>query len=103
MDFLDKITAIDGDYKVEEDIEAVFIPSHSPGFQGVRVRTAVGNYFICGDAVGLYECWEAMPHIPSGIFNNLEDYYKSMRRIENEADYILPGHDPAVFSKAYYP
>jgi len=102
VDFLEQIRVVDGDYMVQEDVEVILLPSHTPGFQGVLVRTDTGNYVICGDAVGLYECWESVPHIPSGIFNSLEDYYWSMRRIEEMADQILPGHDPKVFSKKYY-
>lgn len=103
VDFMDKITAIDGDYSVEPGVDAIFIPSHSPGFQGISVATEEGNYFIAGDAVGLYECWETVPHVPSGIFNDLDEYYRSMDKIERIADHVLPGHDAAVFQKSSYP
>lgn len=103
VDYLEQIRVIEGDCRIHDDIQIVFIPSHSPGFQGIQVRTEMGNYFIAGDAVGLYECWESSTPIPSGIFNNLEDYYSSMRRIKDMADHILPGHDPKVLSKPYYP
>jgi glyoxylase-like metal-dependent hydrolase (beta-lactamase superfamily II) len=103
VDYLEQVKAIDGDYEIHEDIRIVFIPSHSPGFQGIQVRTERGNYFIAGDAVGLYECWESSPPVVSGIFNNLKDYYASMHKIKRIADHILPGHDPKVLSKSYYP
>jgi N-acyl homoserine lactone hydrolase len=103
VNYLDRIITIHGDYEVEEGVKAVSIPSHSPGFQGILVSTEKGRYFIAGDAVGLYECWETTPHVPSGIFNSLEDYYRSMVRIEQMADYVLPGHDPRVFDQPSYP
>jgi glyoxylase-like metal-dependent hydrolase (beta-lactamase superfamily II) len=103
VDYLEQIEPIDGDHEVEDGVKAIFIPSHSPGFQGVLVRTQKGNYFIAGDAVGLFECWETIPHVPSSIFNNLEQYYESIERIEQIADFVLPGHDGRVFDKSVYP
>ncbi|MBU2549320.1 MAG: N-acyl homoserine lactonase family protein [Proteobacteria bacterium] len=103
VDYLDRLTVIEGDAVVEPGVEAVFIPSHTPGFQGVAVDTEKGRYFIAGDAVGLYECWETVPHIPSGIFNNLEDCYRSADKIERIADHVLPGHDARVFDRPSYP
>jgi N-acyl homoserine lactone hydrolase len=103
VDYLDKIQVINGDYEVEDGITAVYIPSHSPGFQGVLVNTVKGKYFIAGDALGLFECWERIPHVPSSIFNNLDEYYESMDKIEKIADFILPGHDNRVFDKSIYP
>ncbi len=103
VDYLDRIEVIDGDQEVEDGVSAIFIPSHSPGFQGVLVRTEKGQYFIAGDAVGLFECWEITPHVPSSIFVNLEQYYESIDKIEKIADYVLPGHDNKVFTQSIYP
>jgi len=103
VDYLDRIDMINGDTEVEDGVSAIFIPSHSPGFQGVSVRTGKGKYFIAGDAVGVFEAWERTPHIPSSIFNNLEEYYESMQKIEKMADFILPGHDMKVLEKSVYP
>jgi N-acyl homoserine lactone hydrolase len=103
VDYLDRIDIIEGDYEIEPGVKLIFIPGHTPGFQGVLVDTAKGKYFIAGDTVGLFECWEINPHVPSGIFVNLEDYYHSINRIEELADYVLPGHDGKVFEKPFYP
>jgi len=103
VDYLNKIEIIDGDHEVEDGVSAICIPGHSPGFQGVLVNTEKGKYFIAGDAVGLFECWERIPHVPSGIFNNLEEYYESMEKIDKIADFVLPGHDPKVFDRSVYP
>lgn len=100
VDYLERVDLIDGDREIADGVNAVFLPSHSPGFQGVLVRTEKGNYFIAGDAVGLFECWETVPHVPSGIFNNLKDYYESMEKISG---FVLPGHDARVFERAVYP
>lgn len=100
VDYLNKIELINGDCEVEDGVNAISIPSHSPGFQGVSVITEKGDYFIAGDVVGLFECWETIPHVPSGIFNNLEQYYESMEKISG---FVLPGHDGRVFDQPIYP
>ncbi len=102
-DYLRRMEMIEGDREVEPGVRAVFIPGHTPGFQGVAVETEAGTIFIAGDAVGLYECWESVPRVPSGIFNSLEDCYASMDKIESIADHVLPGHDSRVFDRPSYP
>jgi glyoxylase-like metal-dependent hydrolase (beta-lactamase superfamily II) len=103
VDYLDRIKVIDGDYRVEDGVTCIAIPSHTPGFQGVLAETEQGKHFIAGDAVGLFECWESDPRVPSGLFNDLAQYYKSIEKIEKIADVVLPGHDDKVFDKPVYP
>jgi glyoxylase-like metal-dependent hydrolase (beta-lactamase superfamily II) len=103
VDYLDRVEIVEGDYEIEDGVSLVHLPGHTPGFQGVSVRTVKGHYLIAGDTVALYECWEQIPHVPSGIFNNLDELYASMGRIEKMADFILPGHDKKVFEKTIYP
>ena len=102
VDYLDRIDAIDGDMEIEPGIKLISIPSHSPGFQGVCVEGEKSKYFIAGDAIGLYENWETVPHVPSGIYLNLYDYYKAFDKIEKLGANILPGHDPQVFDREFY-
>lgn len=103
LDYLRRIKMIEGDYPVEPGVDIIFIPGHTPGFQGVNVKTEEGTFCIAGDTVGLYECWETVPHVPSGLFNNLDDCYASMDKIERLADHVLPGHDPRVLERPSYP
>ena len=103
MDFLSRITIIDGDREIEPGVQVALIPGHTPGFQGAGVDTDEGTFFIAGDSVGLYECWESDPRVPSGIFNSLEDCYASLDRIARIADHVLPGHDARVFDRPSYP
>jgi len=103
MDYLARIAMIDGDRSMEPGVEAISIPGHTPGSQGVSVKTAAGTYVVAGDTVGLYECWESDPRVPSGIFNNLEDCYASMEKIARIADHVLPGHDARVLDRVSYP
>jgi len=103
VDYLKRIEMIDGDGQVEDGVEVIFLPGHTPGFQGVSVRTEEGRYVIAGDAVGMFESWETIPHVPTGLFTSLEECYKSMKKIERIADFVLPGHDMKVFDKFAYP
>jgi glyoxylase-like metal-dependent hydrolase (beta-lactamase superfamily II) len=104
---LDRIELIEGDMEICPGIDIVKIPSHTPGFQGVNVKTANGNYFIGSDFCPLFENWEGqgplLKHIVSPIHVNLEDYYDSFAKVEKIADFVLPGHDIKVFEKKCYP
>ena len=103
---MDQYELVDGDVDLYDGIRLVFIPSHTPGFQGVLVNTAGGRYLIASDALGRYECWEGdgvQKHIPTAIHVDLNQCYKTYDRIETLCDYILPGHDARVFEHAVYP
>jgi glyoxylase-like metal-dependent hydrolase (beta-lactamase superfamily II) len=103
---IENTEVIEGDMEISPGIDIVKIPGHTPGFQGVNVKTAKGNYFIVGDFCPLFENWEGAPplkHIVSPIHVNLEDYYDSFKKVEKMADVVLPGHDIKVFEKKCYP
>ena len=106
LNALENIELIEGDREIAPGIKIVKIPGHTPGFQGVNVKTSEGNYFIAGDFCPLFENWEGVPplkHIVSPIHVNLEDYYVSFEKVEKMADFVLPGHDLKVFDKECYP
>ena len=103
---IENIEIIDGDMEISPGIDIVKIPGHTPGFQGVNVKTVKGNYLIASDFCPLFDNWEGAPplkHIVSPIHVDLEDYYDSFEKVEKIADFVLPGHDPKVFEKKYYP
>lgn len=102
----DRMHVVDGDVELLPGLDLVCLPGHTPGMQGVRVATAGGAHLIAGDAVPLYENWEGdahLRHIPNGIHTDLRTYERAFRRMEEVADHVLPGHDPAVFEQATYP
>jgi len=96
---------VDGDYEIMPGVSIIKLPSHTPGFQGVNVKTKKGNYFIGSDFCPLFENWLAVDTkpIPSGIHVNLLDYFNSFKRVSKFADFILPGHDLKVLEKEFYP
>lgn len=103
----DRIEVIDGDYCLQEGIDLLLTPGHTPGFQSVLVTTSRGRYMIASDCVGLIENWEekqtyGLP-TPSGIHIDLNEYYNTFQKMLPLTDYILPGHDMRVLEHKYYP
>lgn len=103
----EKYEIIDGDLQIEEGISVHLTPGHSPGLQGVSVRTSDRVYFIAGDNVPLLEMWQAKDHYgvahwPGSIHVDLRLYLESLARIESLGDFILPSHDPCVLKHCEY-
>jgi len=101
--FYNRIEILDGDKDILPGIRVLKTPGHTPGMQSVAVKTIKGEYIIASDTFNLFENFESDPPLPPGIFYDLEKFYASAQRIIKEADYILPGHDPAVFNCKSYP
>lgn len=106
MKVFGNIRLIEGDQEILPGIRVLHLPGHTPGCQGVVVQTLDGPWVIAGDNVPLYENWEgdgALDHIPSGVYQNLYDYFNSVRRLEKYGNKILPSHDEKVFLHGEYP
>jgi N-acyl homoserine lactone hydrolase len=99
---------VHGEKEILPGIAVFPTPGHSPGHQSVTVETSQGTYVIAGDAVFVYENLDGdpehhLPYIPIGRFVNLFDMWHSIETIDQRADFVLPGHDVAVFKQAHYP
>ena len=95
---------VDGDSNVMSGISVVLAPGHSAGMQCVVVETRVGKYILGGDLVTLFENWESEPHIPNGVFYDLNTMLVSLEKIDRIHGMVLPGHDQEVFKRsAIYP
>ena len=88
------IQLIDDEEEILPDINVFWIGGHTPADQAVSIKTSKGKAVITSDTVFLYRNIEE--NIPIGYFYNLEECYDAMKRIRNEADIILPTHDPEV-------
>jgi len=95
LEFFERIETVKGDCVIDEGLEVVLLPGHSPGSQGILVTTEHDKYLITGDLINIKENWEA--RIPPGIFYSLEDCYSSFAKMEKLKAKILPGHDWKVF------
>jgi glyoxylase-like metal-dependent hydrolase (beta-lactamase superfamily II) len=84
---------VEGDTELFEGVQLLFTPGHSAGGQTVIVNTKVGRFAIAGDTIIRSEHWEATPKILNGIqMDNPEVYQKSLNRIGEMSDFVLPGH-----------
>jgi N-acyl homoserine lactone hydrolase len=98
-----KYKVIDGDKQLDNGLSVITTPGHTPGFQSVLVEGQHKRALIASDTVPLFENWSEKPPIPSGIFNNLEDYYSTFEKISRlNTDLVLPGHDAKVFEQKEY-
>jgi N-acyl homoserine lactone hydrolase len=100
-DSVSRFRLVDGDFDLVSGVRLLFLPGHTPGLQGILISTSKGNYCIPSDNVNIMENWENK--IPPGIHVNLEDCYRSFRKIEKMADHVLPCHDMMILEKAEYP
>ncbi len=95
---------VDGDCDIYPGISVVLAPGHSAGMQCVVVETRAGKYVLGGDLVTLFENWEAQPHIPNGVFYDLDLMLESLAKIDRLHCAVLPSHDQEVFRRsAVYP
>jgi N-acyl homoserine lactone hydrolase len=91
---------VDGDTDIVPGISVVLAPGHSTGMQCVVVETGAGKYILGGDLITLFENWEAEPHIPNGIFYDLNTMLESLEKIDRINGTVLPGHDEEVFKRS---
>jgi glyoxylase-like metal-dependent hydrolase (beta-lactamase superfamily II) len=98
-----KYKVIDGDKELGNGISVVCTPGHTPGFQSVLVEGPRRRVLIASDTIPLFENWCEKPPLPSGVFNNLEQYYSTFETINRlKTDLVLPGHDVKVFEHKEY-
>jgi len=96
---MDRFEYIDGDFLLLPGLNLIFLPGHTPGFQGVLVETEKGKCMLAGDSIPLYENWLGVnnkEHIPSAVHVNTLDCYSSFDKIESLSDYILAGRDKKI-------
>lgn len=86
---------IDGDLDLGDGLQIVLIPGHTPGLQGVIVPTARGRVGLLGDHVMVHENWR--DNVPVGLHTDLDGWYRSMGRVRNLVDDVVPSHDMRVF------
>lgn len=91
---------VEGDTKIDENIELIFTPGHSPGGQSVAVKTSQGLAIIAGfDSIR--ENFEppedirkkGYPFTISSTLTNPIEFYESTKKIIGLADIIIPIHE----------
>ncbi len=100
-----RIVLLDGDAEILDGISVLFTPGHTPGGQSVVVDTARGKAIITGFCCIMEnfnpspKAARFMPVIPPGIHTDIMASYDSVLRVKEEADIILPLHEPSIIEK----
>ncbi len=100
---------INGDRELLPGIFLARLPGHTPGLQGVFVKTDRGVCGLVSDFCPLFENWDSKPslkhlkHIPPGYHVDMQDVFRSFEKVESLADFILPSHDPRIMEQKVYP
>jgi glyoxylase-like metal-dependent hydrolase (beta-lactamase superfamily II) len=99
-----KLTLVDGDDKeIFRGIKVYTGSRHTFNSQYVLVQTGGDKVILASDNIWIYynlEHLTSSPY-PNGTFDTTA-YVKSMQRMKTQASdikYIIPGHDPAIFSR----
>jgi len=90
----DRVQLAEAEDRVREGIGVFHCGGHTPCSQAVTVETTDGKAVVTGDVVSLYQNLEADE--PIGVAEDFEAVRRAMRRIRNEAEIVIPSHDPAV-------
>ncbi|MEM0488235.1 MAG: N-acyl homoserine lactonase family protein [Candidatus Bathyarchaeia archaeon] len=85
------------DEEITDGISVFWIGGHTMCSQAVKVKTKSGSAVLTGDTVFLYENIEK--NVPVGLNVSLMECYTAMKKIRNEADIIIPSHDPKVLER----
>ena len=99
-----KLTLVDGDEReIIPGIKVYTGSRHTFNSQYVLVQTGGDKVILASDNIWIYYNLEHMTSspYPNGTFDTAA-YVKSMQRMKTQASdlkYIIPGHDPAVFSR----
>jgi glyoxylase-like metal-dependent hydrolase (beta-lactamase superfamily II) len=89
-----------GEDEIAPGISVHHAAGHTPGMQVVRVHTARGHVVLASDAMHYYENLTAENPFP--VLVDAIDYIEALRtvvRLADSQDHIVPGHDPLVLSR----
>ena len=95
-----RVTFHQGDDEIAPGISVHHVGGHTPGMQVVRVSTARGTVVLASDSVHYYE--NLLAENPFPVLVSTIDYIEALRtvtRLADGPDHIIPGHDPLVLSR----
>src|SRR5450432_2042809 len=99
-----KLTLVDGDDKeIIPGVKVYTGSRHTFNSQYVLVQTGGDKVILASDNIWIYYNLEHLTSSPySNITFDTTAYVRSMQRMKTQASdikYIIPGHDPAIFSR----
>ena len=93
---------LDGDHQIMDGVSVLLTPGHTPGFQSVILTSGERSYLIAGDNIPLCENLKGNDiagFTPSTIYVDLENYYRSVRRVLGFGFPIIPGHEISLIGR----
>lgn len=93
------VVTIEGDQEIVDGISVLFTPGHTPGTQSVVINTAKGKAIIVGWCCNEKNFPKTAPPIPPGVHVSnvgIIDSYKSVLKVREMADILLPLHGWSV-------
>ncbi len=100
MVYGERVVFHDGDAELAPGLSLHHIGGHTAGLQVVRVNTRRGWIVLASDASHLYANMEQINPYPI-IFreDQMLDGYKTLTKLADSLDHIIPGHDPLVMER----
>ena len=100
LNFAGKIQFYDGEAQLAPGISLHRLGGHTPGMQCVRVNTARGMVVLASDTSHFYENFvNYRPYVTVVNQPEMLEGYRTLRRLADSIDHIVPGHDPLVMKK----
>ncbi|NLO98338.1 MAG: N-acyl homoserine lactonase family protein [Peptococcaceae bacterium] len=96
-----KYELLDGDQEVVKGVSVILTPGHTLGMQSVVVDTEIGKVICTGDLVTLRQSLTYDPPRFNALLYDdsaREEMQQSLNKVLAISRYILPGHDPEVFT-----
>jgi N-acyl homoserine lactone hydrolase len=106
MEASPQLELVRGDVTLFPGLDLMLLPGHTPGLQGVRVRTAAGPHIIAVDLVSVQDNWGLGgpdDWVAPGIHVDLAACERSFERIQAERGRVLASHDWRTFDHPVYP
>ncbi|MEM4566426.1 MAG: N-acyl homoserine lactonase family protein [Archaeoglobaceae archaeon] len=114
---------VKGDLEIADGVKPVALPGHTPGLQGILVKTKSGKYLMASDHFYSYmnifppkqnieiqnEHGKAVipaqksPFFPIGLYVSLQDWFESCYKAASivKKSRIIPGHDPSLEGRSF--
>lgn len=94
-----RLRMIDGTMEITPEIGVFWLGGHTPGLQGVKVKTGKGTFVFAVDDSFFFENYEEK--IPSLLNFDLPESlgaFQTIGEIQYSSDrfFVIPGHDPAL-------
>jgi glyoxylase-like metal-dependent hydrolase (beta-lactamase superfamily II) len=98
--FAGRVVFHDGSDEIAPGLTVHKLGGHSKGLQCVRVKTERGHVVLASDATHLYGHLSAGRVFPVTYnVGEVLEGYRTLEKLADSVDHIVPGHDPAVLEK----